>query len=216
MNGNSIAKPYLLVTNRHFAQKKFEYAIEALKFLSSDVQLVIAGEPTEYTKELQKKYVSEKKHITFVGLLSESELDKAYAYAAVYLYPAPEEDFGMGIIEAMAHGTPVVAWGNAGPSGIITHGEDGFLAKPFDVGNFAKHVNRLLQNKALYQEIVDSAYENIEESFTYENHVRIISIKIKQSIVQWRAKEKKARVNVKQEQRLRIIAIPKWGKTHVS
>lgn len=214
LNGKMIQKPYALVTNRHFAQKKFEYAIDAIEMLATDIQLVIAGEATEYTRRLQKKY-STKKNIHFVGLLSESLLDKAYAHAAVYLYPAPEEDFGMGIIEAMAHGTPVVAWGNAGPTGIITHGKNGFLAKPFDVGDFSKHIERLLESKALYQKTVQKAYENIEATFTYEHHGEILSTKMRKNLVQWNMKRKAASL-MRYKPKMLLIALPKWGRTHAS
>ena len=47
---------------------------------------------------------------------------RLYEGAAVYVYPAPEEDFGMGVIESMAKGVPVVAWNQAGPD---RHGRAG-------------------------------------------------------------------------------------------
>jgi len=176
-----ITKPYLLITNRHFAQKKFEYAIEARELLANDMPLVITGQQTDYTRTLQRKY-RRKKQLHFVGLLSEKELDNAYSNAAVYVYPAPEEDFGMGIIEAMAHGVPVVAWGNAGPTGILTHETDGLLAKPFEVSDFARSIARLLQDKSLYQKIVKNAYNTIGKTFTYDQHIEVMDRYLRENI----------------------------------
>ncbi len=173
LNGFRIKKPYVLITNRHFQQKKFEYAIEAMPLLNRKVNLVITGRPTDYTRKLIKQY-GKNSYLHFVGLLSEAELDLVYEQAAVYVYPAPEEDFGMGIIEAMAHGIPVVAWGNAGPTGIVMHDQDGLLAKPFDVRDVAAQIQRLLDDRIFYERISSQARRRIEQDFTYKDHVRTL------------------------------------------
>ena len=174
----TIKKPYVLITNRHFPQKKFEFAIEALFSMGKNCpNLVIAGKDTDYTKWLKKHY--KKNKIYFTGLLSESDLDRAYRNAAVYVYPAPEEDFGMGIIEAMAYGVPVVAWGNAGPTGIIKHQEDGLLAKPFSVKDFSNNIMLLLNNRRLYKRISKNAYGKVISQFTYEIHNSLLHRHIK-------------------------------------
>lgn len=167
-----IKKPYLFLGNRHFPQKKFEYAIDALDLLPI-MPLVIAGKSTNYTKFL-KKY-AKRKNVYFAGLLSEKDLEKAYKHAAVYVYPSPQEDFGMGIVEAMSYSVPVVAWENAGPTGIITSGQDGLLAKPFEVADFAQQIQHLLSSKRLYATIARNARKTIEKDFIYEKHNRTIS-----------------------------------------
>ncbi|TEU02069.1 glycosyltransferase family 1 protein, partial [Candidatus Woesebacteria bacterium] len=142
VNGKTISKPYILLTNRHFPQKRFEYVISALPIILEkfpDVFLVITGQETDYTRGMKvlAKQLSLEEKVLFLGLVKEKDLKKLYSQASVYCYTAPEEDFGMGIIEAMAHGIPVVAWNNAGPTGIIDDGKTGFLAKPFDIVDFA-------------------------------------------------------------------------------
>ena len=181
-----IQKPYVLLTNRHFPHKKFEYAMEAfLKMKRKRIELVITGQETEYTSLLKKKY-KKFKRIHFVGLLSEIDLKKLYGNAALYVYPAPEEDFGMGIVEAMAHGLPVVAWGNAGPTGIIKHEYDGFLARPFDTTNFAYYMDKVLKNKIIYEKISLAAQEKVQKHFTYTAHVRLIDRKVKELYIKWK------------------------------
>lgn len=167
-----IPRPFVLITNRHFPQKKFEYGMEALRLLSPlPVSLVISGKETTYTKFLKKQAGQ---HVYFVGLVNEKELTKLYKEAAVYLYPSPEEDFGMGILEAMSYGLPVVAWNNAGPTGIITHGEDGYLAQPFQVVDFANYVRKLLTDRKQYKHIIRNAYKTVEKRFSFLSHNRVI------------------------------------------
>src|SRR5207244_4111550 len=54
--------------------------------------------------------------VLVLGAISEDELQALYEGAAVYVYPAPEEDFGLGVIESMAKGIPGGAWNQAGPT----------------------------------------------------------------------------------------------------
>ena len=55
----------------------------------------------------------------------------------------------MGVIEAMAHGVPVVAWRNAGPTVTVASGETGYLAPLEDVGAYAGGILRYLDDQAL-------------------------------------------------------------------
>jgi glycosyltransferase involved in cell wall biosynthesis len=174
LNGKRIKKPFVLVTNRHFPHKKFEYAIEAVEKLKRNISLVIAGQLTGYTDKLRKKYKG-LRFVKFVGLLSEKELEMAYRNAAVYVYPAPEEDFGMGIVEAMANGLPVVAWGNAGPTGIVEHEEDGLLAKPFGVTDFSRQIRKVLDNEDLYLKISRNAELKARRLFSMDKHVSLLN-----------------------------------------
>ena len=75
----------------------------------------------------------------FLGAIAEDELQKLYEGAAVYVYPAPEEDFGMGVIESMAEGVPVVAWNQAGPTVTVGPGT-GYLAEPLEVNDYAEGI----------------------------------------------------------------------------
>jgi glycosyltransferase involved in cell wall biosynthesis len=179
IEGQMIQKPYLLLTNRHFPQKKFEYALFALDEVLKDfpnLRLAVTGGETVYTKKLKqlvrKRSLEEK--VLFLGFVSEDALEALYRQAAVYLYTAPEEDFGMGMVEAMAHGTPVVAWNRAGPTGIISDGVTGLLARPLEVTDFAAKIARILGDRKLGREMGLAAWEEAKRRFAYKEHVRVI------------------------------------------
>jgi glycosyltransferase involved in cell wall biosynthesis len=212
LSGLIIRKPYILLTNRNFPHKKFEYALDAFKKIKqNNIQFVITGQETEYTQLLKKIYSADKR-IRFVGLLSECDLHSAYKNAAVYVYPAPEEDFGMGIIEAMAYGIPVVAWGNAGPTGIITDGIDGLLAKPFDISHYASLIDKLFIDKALYFKIATAAQNKVQKQFTFGAHTKILDKKIGEYYSSWKKMKRPNRIR-KPEHNLLLhstfICIPK-------
>ncbi|MGE0152933.1 MAG: glycosyltransferase family 4 protein [Reyranellaceae bacterium] len=71
----------------------------------------------------------ETRYVGYVG--DNGRLAELYASADVAVMPSLQEAFGKTIIEAMACGTPVVAFNSGGPRDIVSHGVDGYLAKPF-------------------------------------------------------------------------------------
>ena len=179
-----IKKPYFLITNRHFAQKRFEFAISVLATMLKDfpnLSLVISGGETEYTDQLKRlvKQLSLNGKVEFLGLVKEKDLMRLYSNTAVYLYTAPEEDFGMGIIEAMATGTPVVAWNNAGPAKIIINGKTGLLAAPFVISDFTSKIQRLLSEPSLAEKVGRAGYDEIANKFSYRNHLEVLERRLK-------------------------------------
>ncbi len=174
INGFPIRRPYVLLTNRHYPQKRFDLAIRAMAEVRKRhprVQLVVPGPATAHTATL-KDLVAElglADAVLFLGPIAEEELQKLYEGAAVYVYPAPEEDFGMGVIESMAKGVPVVAWNQAGPT--VTVGPDtGHLAEPLDASDYAAGISGLLDDPAANQATGERAFAWARR-FDWERHL---------------------------------------------
>jgi len=174
INGYPIRRPYVLLTNRHYPQKRFDLAIRAVAEVRKRhprVQLVIPGPATSHTASL-KDLVQElglEDAVLFLGPIREEELQSLYEGAAVYVYPAPEEDFGMGVIESMAKGVPVVAWNQAGPTVTVGPGT-GHLAEPLDVSDYAEGIAGLLDDRERNQATGERAFEWARR-FDWERHI---------------------------------------------
>jgi len=97
-------------------------------------------------------------------------LRRVYLNAALYVYPSPEEDFGMGIVEAMAAGTPVVAWANGGPTVTVKDHETGYLVTPYDTDEFAERMLQLVSSHALEERMGRAAHRRAAEFFSYDLH----------------------------------------------
>src|SRR4029077_589287 len=137
-------------------------------------QLVIPGPPTSHTESL-RALVSELRledAVLFLGAISEEELQSLYEGAAVYVYPAPEEDFGLGVLESMARSVPVVAWNQAGPTVTMGPGT-GYLAEPLEVGDFAADIATLLEAPSANQAMGERAFEWARR-FDWERHLDIL------------------------------------------
>jgi glycosyltransferase involved in cell wall biosynthesis len=182
-----IDKPFVLITNRHEPQKKFEYVIEAISKIGSDVPaatLVIPGPFTPHTPKLiaLAEELGIEERVLFLGQISEADLQRLYREAAVYCYPAPEEDFGMGVIEAMAWGVPVVAWNFAGPTVTVLDGETGFLAEPHNVEHYADAMSWLLQDPKLRSRMGAAARDRVERYFTWDRHARMLDRAVRSAV----------------------------------
>ena len=179
VNDHVIRKPYILLSNRHVPPKRFEYALWALKQIRRDAKnlsLIITGQETSYTDQL--RYLAGglglESSVHFVGLVSENDLARLYAEAVLYVYPSPEEDFGMGVIEAMASGTPVVAWNSGGPTGTIVDGETGYLIAPYDTDDFATKMLRLCSSPPLAERMGRNGHQRAVEVFSFARHNRVV------------------------------------------
>ena len=111
--------------NKH---KGIESAIEAAEKLG--VKLILAGriDPTqqEYFDTTIKPHLNDS--IKYIGELTEKELSEFYGSAKALLYPIEwEEPFGLIVAEAMACGTPVIAYKRGSMPELIKDGETGFV-----------------------------------------------------------------------------------------
>ncbi len=67
-------------------------------------------------------------HVDYVGEIGEAQKSAFLGNARALLFPIDwPEPFGLAMVEAMACGTPVIAWNCGSVPEIIDHGETGFI-----------------------------------------------------------------------------------------
>ena len=68
--------------------------------------------------------------IEFLGEISEDQKSDFLGQASALLFPIDwPEPFGLVMIEAMACGTPVIAWNNGSVPEVVERGVTGFIVK---------------------------------------------------------------------------------------
>jgi glycosyltransferase involved in cell wall biosynthesis len=143
--------------------KKLTPVVEAFEGL--DEQLIVVGSGRD---ENAIKVVAPK-NVKFYGSIGSAELRDHYASARALIFPS-EDDFGMVPIEAIACGTPVIAFRGGGALDTIVEGETGIF--------FDEPTPRLI--RAAIEEFQtlswdDTAFARESEKFSREAFVRRIS-----------------------------------------
>tara|TARA_E500000178_G_C16659923_1_gene590187 strand:- start:26 stop:700 length:675 start_codon:yes stop_codon:yes gene_type:complete len=100
---------------------------------------VIVGSGPEL-KKLKQKFP----RLHFTGCLSKQALAEHYASGDIFLFSSVTETFGNVVTEALASGTPVVAYDYAAPSEFIEENVNGFLAPLGDEGVLKIKLNEIL------------------------------------------------------------------------
>lgn len=133
-------KKYFVTFGRLRDEKGIYEAIMAAK--KARVPLHIAGGPAEgpYWERKIKPHLS--RNITYLGVIPYKQIPRFVSEARGCLFPIKwEEPFGLVMTEAMATGTPVIAFPRGSVREIIKHGKTGFLVR--SVNDMAKAMKRI-------------------------------------------------------------------------
>lgn len=114
-------QPYYLTVSRLAPTKHIDLLIEAANKGKFHLKVVGSGNQENYLKSIAGPTVE------FLGSVRDQELQSLYQNARAFLYASVNEDFGMVPVEAMAHGTPVVAYASGGVLETVIDGKTGYL-----------------------------------------------------------------------------------------
>ena len=114
---------YYLIAGRLVPYKRIDVAIKAANELKIPLKIMGDGVDRKRLEELAGPTVE------FTGRVSDAERKKLFAKAKVLINPQ-EEDFGITMVEALASGTPVIAYSVGGATEILEGGKEGILFRP--------------------------------------------------------------------------------------
>ncbi|MEL0028440.1 MAG: glycosyltransferase family 4 protein, partial [Perlucidibaca sp.] len=88
-----------------------------------------------------------------------------YSAADVMVVPSLQETFGQTASEAMACGTPVVAFAATGLLDVVAHGETGYLAQPYEAADLAAGIRWLLADDERLRRLSAQARARCQQFF---------------------------------------------------
>lgn len=139
--------PLLLAMGRLHEAKAHDVALHALVRIP-DAFLWIAGAgPLEAKLKGMAEALGVAPRVRFLGWRTDASA--LYRSADVCVFPSRYEPLGNVVIQAWAHGLPVVAAASQGPKALIRDGEDGLLTPVDDAEALAAAVTRLLADRDL-------------------------------------------------------------------
>jgi len=115
--------------------KRPDIAVEA--FTKMRRKLIVVGNGPEKKKLMRGAGDA----ISFLDRVSTDELRRAYGACKALVFPG-EEDFGIVPVEAMATGTPVIAYGRGGAAETVEHNRTGILYERPDAEGLMEAVDQ--------------------------------------------------------------------------
>ncbi|MEX0649765.1 MAG: glycosyltransferase family 4 protein [Candidatus Andersenbacteria bacterium] len=167
-------RDYFVFLSRIMPEKGVHLAIEAAK--QSHQKLVIAGIVDERDKEYFATQIEPRiddDQIRFVGSADEARKIELFQQAKAMIFPTQwHEAFGLVLIEAMACGTPVIAWNKGAVPEVITSGETGFVVESTEeMAEAMKNIDAISQErcrqeaeKRFSREAMAQGYERVYQS----------------------------------------------------
>ncbi len=115
-----------------------------------DQNFYVAGDGPERDSLENKIKILGLKNVFLLGRLNQTNLYRMYQKARLVIYPTQTlETFGLTVLEAAAHGRPVVACALGGVKDLIESGVNGFLYAPDKPEQGLTLIEKLLQNDDL-------------------------------------------------------------------
>ena len=139
---NGLERPYLLWVGTLEPRKNLRGLLDAYTLLraeGTDLDLVLVGpqgwgETDRDARVAVGRLGADRVHQ--LGMVSQEDLQAAYAGARAFCFPSVWEGFGLPVLEAQAHGTPVVT--SRGTSMEEICGPSALAVDPHDVASLAE------------------------------------------------------------------------------
>jgi len=149
-------------------RKGFQFLNEALQKLAEDgwkdrVELLVLG------NSLSSNQLSSHFKTHSLGRLNDDiSLALIYAASDIFAAPSTEDNLPNTVMEALACGTPCVAFCIGGMPDMIEHQQNGYLAQPYEVEDLTKGIVWVLENQERHQKLCERARAKVENEFTLE------------------------------------------------
>lgn len=146
------------------ASKGIDVLTELADILPADCRIVLAGDVSEVSETNNK--------IKLLGTVTDIDLlAKMYAMSDVFVNPSIQETFGLTTAEALACGTPVVAYNATANTELVGTDEScGFLVDENKAENYLQNILKIKEKSKEYY--AAAARKRAEEMFCKDKNIR--------------------------------------------
>jgi glycosyltransferase involved in cell wall biosynthesis len=157
---------YFFYPSRINHTKRQFLAVEAMRYVQSDVKLIIAGHPetpgdmAQINGIIQKHGLMNRVQILAEFISEEQKADLLSRCLGCIYIPYDEDSYGYVTLEAYHSRKPVISCTDSGGTWVVVRdGETGFLCEP-DARQLAASMDRLREEGGLAQRMGESGWEN--------------------------------------------------------
>ena len=104
--------------------------------------------------------------VELLGWLSRGDMDAAYRDAQIFCLPSHVEGLPMAMLEAMAHGLPIVATTVGGIPDVVSDHAEALLVPPRDVDRLEAALRQVLSSASLREKIGKASRARAESAFS--------------------------------------------------
>jgi glycosyltransferase involved in cell wall biosynthesis len=145
-------------------------AFKLVKNVAPSAKLIFAGRGhlDSQLKEAAKK-LKISGDVIFTGFVEDKDKPLYYKAADIFCLPSTTlaESFGIVNLEAMAAGIPIVSSNLGGIPDIVKNGENGLLAKPYDIEMVAENLIKLIKDDNMRHEMGQNGLKMVK-SYTWD------------------------------------------------
>ncbi len=172
--------PFVLYVGNVKPHKNLSRLIEAFAVVRNDLRdhpryhrilLFIIGDELARHSDLRRAVLKSRMqpHVRFLGFVPPQTLKAFYACAEAFVFPSLYEGFGLPPLEAMAHGTPVVASNVSALPEVV--GEAALLVNPENVFDISRALRQVLVDDELRHRLAELGRQQVAR-FSWEDSVR--------------------------------------------
>jgi glycosyltransferase involved in cell wall biosynthesis len=140
-----------VTAGRQTPYKRIDLAVAACSQLK--VPLIVIGNGPDH----KKLEALAGRNITFLTSATDEDIVRHFQTALGFIFPTNVEDFGVTAVEAMAAGTPVIAYGKGGPLDYVVPGKTGLLFEKQTVESLVKTLEAFKPERFDAKEIAAAA-----------------------------------------------------------
>lgn len=152
-------RAYFMAFSRQEPYKRIDLAVAACTKLNLPLRVYGTGSQHE------KLFKMAGPTVEFIENVNDEEVAQAFKSAKAYIFPA-EEDFGIVQVEALAAGTPVIAYGRGGALEIVENGTTGITFEEQTSDSLIEALKKFHTYRFDSTELADSAARFNESIFT--------------------------------------------------
>lgn len=156
---------FYLIGGRVSRHKGHDIAIKAFTKLGLSLK-VFGGTFASYGLDQFKKDAG--KNVEFLGEITDEEKWELMQKAKAFIFPSEQEDFGITPVEAMAAGTPVIAFGQGGVLETVIGGKTGLFFDQRTPESLIKAVKKFETMKFKSEDCIQNAKKFSKERFKKE------------------------------------------------
>ena len=141
-------------------RKNIARLVKAFERTPAGWRLAIAGAANGYGAAEQLSAIEEsprRADVDVLGYVSDQQLQSLYSRASIFAFPSLDEGFGMPVLDAMAHGIPVVASNRSAIPEAA--GDAALLVDPESVEELGEAVHRLTSDPLLREELASRGHD---------------------------------------------------------